>query len=302
MEEAANIKKTATWKGSRNAMNASQPDRFAQLYAEFNDPNGRIMVAAHRGDWLHAPENTLPAIEHAIALGVDMIEIDVRRTRDGQLVLMHDETVDRMTDGSGAVLDLTYNDILSLRVKESQGGEAAAFTGEYIPTLEEVMNRVKGRAFVNLDKCWDVREDVYQVLLKTGTVEHGLFKSDADIEEVAAFLNAKPVRPEYMHIIHSSNAYLLDDPDALLSKIKPKAVEFIFEDEHHPFGSEQAFGMFAGKCRVWLNTMWDSLCAGHSDEKSLINSDDGWGWGLTRKVNMIQTDHSRQLIDYLSKL
>lgn len=281
-------------------MNASQSNRFAKLYAEFNDPNGRIMVAAHRGDWLYAPENTLSAVYNAIALGVDMIEIDVRRTRDGQLILMHDETVDRMTNGSGMVTELTFDTLLSLHVKESQGGDTAAFTDEHIPTLEEVMNLVKGKAFVNLDKCWDVREDVYQVLLKTGTVDHGLFKSDADIDEVAAFLNSKPIRPEYMHIIHPPNVPVLDDPDALLSRIKPKAVEFIFEDEHHPFGIEEAFGVFAGKCRVWINTMWDSLCAGHSDEKSLANSVYGWEWAITRRVNMIQTDHSRQLMDYLN--
>ncbi|RCW49161.1 glycerophosphodiester phosphodiesterase family protein [Paenibacillus prosopidis] len=282
-------------------MKINNPNRFNQIYSEFNDPNGRIMVVAHRGDWLYAPENTLPAISNAIALGVDMIEIDVQRTRDGKLILMHDETVNRMTSGSGAIADLSYEKLLSFQVKRAQGGETAGFTREQIPTLEEVMKLVKGKVFVNLDKCWDIREQVYQVLLETGTVDHGLFKSDADPDEVAAFLESKPIRPEYMQIIHAGNAHLLHDPNALLAKIKPKAVEFIFEDEASPFSIEEAFRMFAGTCRVWMNTMWDSLCAGHSDVKSLKNDADGWGWGIARKVNMIQTDYSRQLLNYLQK-
>ncbi|AKG37977.1 hypothetical protein VK70_24950 [Paenibacillus durus ATCC 35681] len=271
------------------------------MYSEFNNPNGRVMVIAHRGDWLNAPENTVPAIINAIDLGVDMIEIDVRRTRDGKLILMHDETVDRMTSGSGAVAELSYDELLSLQVKQSEGGESAELTGVHIPTLEEVMKLVKGKALINLDKCWDIREEVYQVLLDTGTVNHGLFKSDAELDEVAAFLESKAIRPEYMQIIQASNAYLLHDPDALLTRIKPKAVEFVFEDETSPFSIEESFHMFSGKCRLWINTMWDSLCAGHSDEQSLENAADGWGWGIARGVNMIQTDYSRQLLNYLQK-
>jgi glycerophosphoryl diester phosphodiesterase len=280
-------------------MNTSQTGRFSQIYAEFNDPNGRMMTVSHRGDWVHAPENTLSAINNAIELGVDMIEIDVQQTRDGMLVLMHDETVNRMTNGEGELADFTYDELLALRVKQSQGGEDTAFTDEHIPTLEEVMLLVKDRAMVNLDKCWAIREDVYRVLLQTGTVDHALFKSDADMNEVAAFLDSKQIRPEYMHIIHAGNAQVLLDPAALLSAVKPKAIEFIFEDELHPFSAEEAFRMFAGQCRVWMNTMWDSLCAGHSDIKSLDNSADGWGWGIARKVNMLQTDYARPLLAYL---
>ncbi|MDY8024965.1 glycerophosphodiester phosphodiesterase family protein [Paenibacillus polymyxa] len=278
-----------------------QTKQFAQLYSEFNDPNGRIMVVAHRGDWLDAPENTLQSIENAISLGVDMVEIDIQKTRDGKLILMHDETVERMTNGHGAIADLSYDELLSMQVKQSQGGESAELTEAHIPTLEEVMMLVKERTFVNLDKCWDIREDVYDVLRKTGTINHGLFKSDAKVEEVVQFLDSKPIRPEYMHIIQPANAELLSDPDNLMMKIIPKAIEFIFEDEHHPYAVEEAFRMFTGKCRIWVNTMWDSLCAGHSDEKSYTNELDGWGWGIARRVNMIQTDSSRQLLDYLKK-
>ena len=67
-----------------------------------NDP-GYVFVVAHRGDWRHAPENSIGAIEKAAAMGVDMVEIDIQKTKDGNFILMHDGNIDRMTDGTGSV-------------------------------------------------------------------------------------------------------------------------------------------------------------------------------------------------------
>lgn len=75
--------------------------------------NKEIIVVAHRGDWRHAPENSLQAIKNCIDMGVDMVEIDIRKTKDGQLVLMHDGTVDRTTNGKGRVSDLTLESLKS---------------------------------------------------------------------------------------------------------------------------------------------------------------------------------------------
>lgn len=96
----------------------------------------KVLRIGHRGAAGHAPENTLASIQKGVALGVDFVEIDVRRTADGVLVALHDETVNRTTNGKGRV------DRLSLReVKKFDAGD-----GEYIPTLEEVLTVVKGKA------------------------------------------------------------------------------------------------------------------------------------------------------------
>ena len=78
---------------------------------EFGD---KILVSGHRGERVHNMENTMTAFKRALAAGVDMIETDVRMTKDGQLVLMHDETVDRTTDGKGRVRDLTMEQLQQL--------------------------------------------------------------------------------------------------------------------------------------------------------------------------------------------
>lgn len=95
----------------------------------------KILIGAHRGAMCHAPENTLAAFEKAIAFDTYRIELDVRRSRDGQIVVMHDATVDRTTNGSGRVADQTLDELKRLRV----GGT------ETIPTLDETLQQVKGR-------------------------------------------------------------------------------------------------------------------------------------------------------------
>ncbi len=97
-------------------------------------PGEEITLINHRGLSPGFPENTLAAFRNSVALGVDAIEIDMRATKDGEIVIMHDTTVDRTTDGTGAVSDLTLEQIKAL----DAGG------GERVPTYEESLEAVKG--------------------------------------------------------------------------------------------------------------------------------------------------------------
>ena len=89
-------------KDTKNANLNNSPITINDLIENLEDSNNKeIMVIAHRGDWRNAPENSIQAIKSCIDMGVDMVEIDVRETKDGHLVLMHDETIDRTTNASG---------------------------------------------------------------------------------------------------------------------------------------------------------------------------------------------------------
>ena len=92
---------------------------------------GRMTVAAHRGDSANYPENTMAAFRAAIAVGADMIETDVRLTRDGVPVLIHDRTVDRTTDGTGYVKDIDFAELRMLNAGTKE-------MPQQIPTLEEL--------------------------------------------------------------------------------------------------------------------------------------------------------------------
>lgn len=120
-----------------------------------------MKIMGHRGARHEAPENTLASIEVALRAGAAAVEIDVQRSRDGQLVVIHDETLDRTTEGSGLVSDYDLRDLRRLDAGQ----------GERIPTLEEVLSCVDGRAelFVEL-KAPGCEEDVVSEIQARGQV------------------------------------------------------------------------------------------------------------------------------------
>jgi len=106
------------------------------------------LIIAHRGLSSRFPENTMRSIREALRLQVDAIEIDVRATKDGVLILMHDETVDRTTDGRGAVGELTWSEILRL---DAGSWMSPDFAGEQVPRLDEVLTEVAGRVVLHIE-------------------------------------------------------------------------------------------------------------------------------------------------------
>lgn len=114
-----------------------------------------MKIQGHRGARHEAPENTLRGVEVALRAGVDGVEVDVHLTRDGHVVVIHDDTVDRTTDGTGRVADLTLEDLQRLD----------AGLGERVPTLAQVLEAVRGRAqaFVEL-KAPGCEEAVLRVI------------------------------------------------------------------------------------------------------------------------------------------
>jgi glycerophosphoryl diester phosphodiesterase len=107
-----------------------------------------ILNIAHRGASGSFPENTLSAFKAAIDAGADMCELDVQMTRDGVAVVIHDETVDRTTNGKGAVAAMRF---VELKRLDAGAKFAKRFAGERIPTLEEVLAAVKGRCALNIE-------------------------------------------------------------------------------------------------------------------------------------------------------
>lgn len=110
--------------------------------------SGEPIRFAHRAGGARAPENTLAACEESIRIGVDALEFDVRATADGVPVLMHDETVDRTTDGHGPVAALTLDHLKRL---DAGTWFSPRFRGERVATLEETLDLARGRCGVNIE-------------------------------------------------------------------------------------------------------------------------------------------------------
>lgn len=111
--------------------------------------NAGIYVVAHRGAHNGIPENSLPAYEKAIELGCDFVEIDVRTTKDGELISVHNSRIDRyVTNDSGKVSAKTLAELKKLDIGARIG---AKWTGTRIPTVEEILQLCKGRIGIYLD-------------------------------------------------------------------------------------------------------------------------------------------------------
>lgn len=280
------------------SLGALAEDRAERLRDNlFNNPK-YVTIAAHRGDWRNHPENSIPAFKSCIDMGIDMIEIDVQRTKDGKLILMHDRTVDRCTNGKGKIEDMTYDEIQKLRLRPQHNASA---TRNHIPTLEEVLVLCKGKILINIDKGYDYFQQVYELLEKTGTTDQVIIKSGYSLDKVKKENGSVLDKVIYMPIVN------LNDKNAERS-----LDEFI---SIHPVAIECCIGKFDANVdrmlqkihdagiKIWINSIWASLCDGHDDDRAveLGEPDQSWGWILERGGTIIQTDRPQPLLQYLKK-
>lgn len=272
--------------------------RSKTLVKELNDfKSKKVLVVSHRGDWRNAPENSLQAFKNCIDMGVDMIEIDLHKTKDGQLVLMHDNTINRTTDGKGKVSDYTLAELKKFHLRNGMG----RVTFHQIPTLEEVLNLSKGKILINIDKGYDYFKDVYALLEKTGTTDQVVIKSGYDYAKVKADNGDVLNKVIYMPIVN------LNKPDAekmidSYKALKPVAIECCFS-EVTPDVLRLLKKVNENGSKIWINSLWASLNAGHDDDRAveLNEPDETWGWILKQGAALIQTDRPQALINYLKK-
>src|SRR5579859_1435871 len=118
------------------------PTERLSLRQRLDQERGRVWVVGHRGAMGHRPENTFASFEHGLDLGADWIELDVHLTRDGALAVIHDESVDRTTDGHGLVRD---HSLAELKLLDAGAWFNPTYAGERIPTLDEVLSWARSR-------------------------------------------------------------------------------------------------------------------------------------------------------------
>jgi len=268
---------------------------ITSLREELENVNSKnIMVIAHRGDWRNAPENSLQAIQNCIDMGVDMVEIDVRKTKDNQLVLMHDKTIDRTTTGKGLLSEWTLESLQTLYLKNGANHP----THHKIATLEEAMILAKGKILINLDKCYNYFDEVYNVLEKTKTIDHVIMKGKVPLARV------KKEFGDYLDEVLFMPIVVLDEPNSELiiedyiENFKPVAFEFVFKDEKSPVLNKFKHLRKKGSS-IWVNSLWESLNAGYEDDMALSHEDSIYGWYVKKGINMIQTDRPKLLLEYL---
>ena len=186
--------------------------------------NSSVIVVAHRGDWRNFPENSLEAIDNAIKMGVDIVELDVQRTKDGKLILMHDMTLNRTTTGKGKISEVTLDSIQKLRLKNG----CAVRTIHKVPTLEEALLHAKGKIMVNLDKADRYFDEVYALMEKTGTTKQVIMKGSKSVEEVKALYGDYLANVIYMPVVNLDKKGAESEIERFVKELNPVAFELLF--------------------------------------------------------------------------
>lgn len=242
----------------------------------------RVLVTAHRAAHDAFPENSMAAIERAISLGVDIIEIDVRLTKDGVPVLMHDDSVDRTTDGQGKVKELTFEQVSALRLV----GKDDKPTEHRVPTLTEAMLAAKGRILVDLDlKTGDV-EPTLSRIIETGTLGQTLF-FNGNYAYLQKFLTIHP------GVLVMPRAHSTEHAGAAGSTFRPEVIHI---DEG--FNTAATFkAALLSDSRLWINALGDPdklVAQGKAAE--------GINPLLAQGASIIQTDQPAMVIAYLKSI
>ena len=278
-----------------NGFSQTRVDTLLQL---LHDPSeDHVFVIAHRGDWRNAPENSLQAIERSIQMGVDMVELDVGMTKDSVLILMHDSTVDRTTNGKGKVSDHTLAEIKELRLRD---GLRVVLQNQQVPTLEEALKVCRGRILVNVDKASNYMDRVQAVLKETGCESQVLFKGSRKLETVQKQYGNLLEDILYMPIVSESTEDLDRFVNDFIAHHQPIAFEVLLRNDDSPIYA-QIDKMKKAGIRVWINSLWPRLNAGRDDERAVYEPDESWGWLIQQGASMIQTDRPQELIDYLTQ-
>lgn len=235
-----------------------------------------LVVIAHRGNHVNVPENTIASIKEAIKAKADYVEIDLRTSKDGQMLLHHDGTVDRMTDGKGNIKDLTYAEIQKLKVSDKNKPSKKTYR---IPLFTEVLQACKNKIHIYLD-----------------------FK-DADVAETFKLIQAAGMEKQVVVYVNSIPQYKKWKAVAPQMPLITSLIDGITNKEQLAYflsqaGIEVLDNVYDSSMIATAN---DNGVAVWMDVESNDETPDTWNAALSKGIQGIQTDHPDALIKYLNE-
>ncbi len=234
-----------------------------------------VVAISHRGEHLHHPENTIPAFEEAIRVGADFIEVDVRTTADGKLVLSHDDTLDRCTNGAGPVAKMTFEEIERLDAGIKKGPE---FKGTRVPTFDEVLALAHGHIGVYVDLKSATAQAIVDAIQKRDMVDRVVIYRGG----IPLLKEIQQIDPRLKVMPESHN---MEQVNAAIAQLHPKVIAFGASD----FLPDIIRATKAGGALIYVDRM------GKTD------APEGWQSAIDDGADGIQTDLPGPLVEYLRK-
>jgi glycerophosphoryl diester phosphodiesterase len=256
--------------------------KVAAIRKAFLDPDSKtVLVASHRAVHHVYPENSIAAIKEAVRLGVDIVEIDVKVSKDGIPMLMHDGKINRTTNGTGDLEEQSFQALRKLRLVVD--GKP---TLEKIPTLEEALRVAKGNILVDLDLKTSHIDKIIEVVKKTGTSDI-VFFFDSDYE----MLSKVDAASEAYMIMPRAYSYAM--ADSALNLFKPEVIHI-----DSKFYTPEVTRLIKTKqARIWINAL------GEPDQEIRNGNAKRALTDLTKYgANIIQTDEPEKIIRTLREM
>lgn len=242
-------------------------------------PRHPFIVIAHRGDHVTYPENTLAGYAEAIKNEADYVEIDLRTTKDSTLVSMHDATVNRMTDGKGAVKDMTLREIEQLKVKSNDSLDKTVY---HVPTFEEILKLCKDKIYIYIDFKQASVAGTYAMLKKYGMEKQALVYING-IQQLIDWRAAAPTMPLMLSMPNSAKD--VTGMQTFINQAKPDLLDGGWKEYTNEMVST-AKGM---QIPVW------------PDIQSKDEGPEFWKQAIAKGFTGLQTDHPAALVKFLKE-
>lgn len=262
------------------------------------DPSRDCTIVAHRGAWHGAPENSLAAIERAIAIGANIVELDVRKSADGELFLMHDDTLLRMAGIDRDAESFTMAELQTIALREDDGGKDRAVTDQRIPTLKQALEIIRGRIFADLDlKDRGLFSEVAACARAMNAAPYVDLKTRVMTREELDWVRAQDIEGvAFMAMSHFSKNDI-HETMTLLREIRPFMCEMRFDSLATIIDNRQTFAD-AGMA-LWMNTLNMAGSGEWRDDTALTDPDRIWGRLLDAGIRTFQTDEPEALKTYI---
>ena len=249
----------------------------------------KVLLVAHRGTWGgNIPPNTIAAYDTALAQGADMLEVDLNRTADGKLVIFHPCMERAMLGWNGRITEEPWSFVKKLRYMNID--EAPTQFG--LCTFDEVLERYKGRCYLNIDKFWDNPAEISAAIRDHGMTEQCVVKTGAD-PRVLSILEEYASDMQFLAIVKNEQELRA----VRRRKLRHVGVEALFSSEESPFAKPEFIEKLHRAGQVgWANAIIYhykvQLCAGRSDDMATGGGDPegSWGWLADLGYDLIPTD------------
>lgn len=255
-------------------------------------------IVAHRGAWHGAPENSLAAIERAIAVGADIVELDIRKSVDGELFIMHDDTLLRMAGIDRDAETFTIAELQAIALREDDGGEQRATTDQRIPTLKQALEVIRGRIFADLDlKDRGLFSEVAACAREMNAAPYVDLKTRVMTRDELDWVRGQKIDGVPFMAMAKFTEGGIHETMALLSEIKPFMCEMRFDRIETIAGNRQLFRN--ANMALWTNTLNMEASGQWVDKTALEDPDSIWGRLMDAGISVFQTDEPEALKAYI---